>query len=183
MKKRIVFLMSMIFTFVSMTEAKNKKYKKATFGAGCFWGVEDIYMQVDGVVKTTVGYLGGEYKNPSYKDVCTGRTGHAEVVEIIFNSEIVSYDQLLDLFWRMHDPTTFNRQGPDVGTQYRSAIFYHNEIQKKLAEKSRMEISTSGKWKNPIVTEISLASKFYKAEEYHQEYFKKNGLPSCHIVR
>ncbi len=172
-----------LFTFVFMTEAKNKKYEKATFGAGCFWGVEDIYMQVKGVKKTTVGYLGGDYKNPTYKDVCTGKTGHAEVVEIEFDPRKVSYEELLDLFWRMHDPTTLNRQGPDVGTQYRSAIFYHSQKQKLAAQKSKESQAKSGYWKKPIVTEITPTSKFYKAEEYHQEYFKKNGLPSCHVLR
>lgn len=164
-----------------MMNAENKKYEKATFGAGCFWGVEDAFLQIEGVKKTTVGYLGGNMNNPSYKDVCTGRTGHAEVVQIVFDPDVVSYESLLAFFWKIHNPTLLNRQGPDVGTQYRSAIFYHDEKQKQLAENSKNELEASQKFKHPIVTEISEASKFYKAEEYHQEYLKKNGFSSCHI--
>ncbi len=164
-----------------MTNAENSKLEKATFGAGCFWGVEDAFMQVKGVKETTVGYLGGTMSEPSYKDVCTGQSGHAEVVQIIFDPQIVSYESLVNLFWKIHNPTLLNRQGLDVGTQYRSAIFYHSEQQKQIAEKSKSEITESGKFNRPIVTEISLVSIFYKAEEYHQEYLKKNGLSSCHI--
>ncbi len=159
----------------------NDKYEKATFGAGCFWGVEDAFMQLEGVIETTVGYLGGTLKNPSYKDVCTDKTGHAEVVQIIFDPSKVSYEQLLELFWKIHNPTQLNRQGPDVGTQYRSAIFYHNEAQKQMAEKSKEALVQSGKYDRPVVTEITPASTFYKAEEYHQEYLKKNGRSSCHF--
>ena len=153
----------------------------ATFGAGCFWGVEDAFMQIKGVKKTTVGFLGGTMHNPSYKDVCTGNTGHAEVVQIEYNPEETTYQDLLNTFWEIHNPTTLNQQGPDVGPQYRSGIFYHNEEQKKIAEKSKVKMQESTKYTRPIVTEITRASTFYKAEEYHQEYLKKNGLSSCHI--
>ncbi|MBA4543922.1 MULTISPECIES: peptide-methionine (S)-S-oxide reductase MsrA [Thermoactinomyces] len=153
----------------------------ATFGAGCFWGVEETFRQVPGVINTTVGYMGGTLENPTYEDVCTDRTGHAEVVQIEYNPEQVSYLDLLDIFWNNHNPTTLNRQGPDVGTQYRSVIFYHNEEQKKLAEASKEKMDKSGRWKNPIVTEITPASTFWRAEEYHQRYLQKRGLDSCHI--
>jgi len=153
----------------------------ATFGAGCFWGVEDAFMQIKGVKNTTVGYLGGTLANPTYKDVCDGNTGHAEVVQIEYNPMEVSYRELLDVFWQMHDPTTLNKQGVDIGIQYRSAIFYQSEKQKKVAEESKAYLEKSGLYNNPIVTEITKASTFYKAEEYHQEYLKKNGLNSCHI--
>tara|TARA_Y100001933_G_C18752893_1_gene460675 strand:+ start:124 stop:681 length:558 start_codon:yes stop_codon:yes gene_type:complete len=175
----------MIILMLAMMPAKKNKIEntmeKATFGAGCFWGVEDYFMQVEGVSQTSVGYLGGHLKNPTYKEVCNGNTGHAEVVEIVFDPKIVSYEQLLAMFWKIHDPTTPNRQGPDVGTQYRSAIFYHSEEQKAIATKSKKELHEASIYHLPIVTEITEASKFYPAEEYHQEYLKKNGLSSCHI--
>jgi peptide-methionine (S)-S-oxide reductase len=155
--------------------------EKATFGAGCFWGVEDLFLQVEGVAKTTVGYLGGHLENPTYKQVCSENTGHAEVVQIVYDPTKVSYDQLLDLFWKMHNPTTLNRQGPDIGTQYRSAIFYHSEEQKAQAQVSKKQLQSSSRYNLPIVTEITKASVFYPAEEYHQEYLKKNGLSNCHI--
>jgi len=155
--------------------------KKATFGAGCFWGVETAFRQLDGVVDAAVGYLGGSLENPTYQDVCTGTTGHAEVVEVQYDPLIVSYDQLLDLFWKMHDPTTLNRQGPDVGTQYRSAIFYHDDEQKQAAEASRDRLQQNGHFHRPIVTEITPASTFYRAEEYHQQYLAKRGRSSCHL--
>lgn len=153
----------------------------ATFGAGCFWGVEVAFMQIKGVTKTTVGYLGGTLKNPNYKDVCSGNTGHAEAVQIKYDPEQVAYTELLGLFWRIHNPTTLNKQGADIGTQYRSAIFYHSQEQKELAEKSKIELDNSGKYLRPIVTEITPTSTFYQAENYHQEYLIKNGLSSCHI--
>ncbi len=153
----------------------------ATFGAGCFWGVEDAFMQMEGVKSTIVGYLGGKIKNPSYKDVCSGTTGHAEVVQIEFDPLKINYKELVEAFWLMHNPTSLNRQGLDIGTQYRSAIFYHSDEQQKIAEKSKLEIDKSGKYNKPIVTEITKATTFYEAEEYHQEYLKKNGLSSCHI--
>lgn len=155
--------------------------KIATFGAGCFWGVEAAYRQVPGVLSTRVGYLGGTMKNPTYRDVCSGRTGHAEVVEVTYDSSRLSYDDLLTVFWENHDPTTLNRQGPDVGVQYRSAIFFHDDEQKKAAEASREERDKSGKYRRPIVTEITPASTFYEAEDYHQQYLEKRGLASCHI--
>lgn len=179
--KNQIFLTILLSLSINMVNAENNKYEKATFGAGCFWGVEDAFMQIKGVKETTVGYLGGEMENPTYKDVCYNNTGHAEVVQIVFDPKLVSYEALLDIFWKIHNPTLLNRQGPDVGTQYRSAIFFHSEEQKLQAEKSKAELESSQKFKHPIVTEISEASEFYKAEEYHQEYLKKNGLSSCHI--
>lgn len=155
--------------------------EKATFGAGCFWGVEVAFRQVPGVVSTAVGYLGGSLANPTYEDVCTGRTGHAEVVEVSYDPARVSYNDLLSVFWTNHDPTTLNRQGPDRGTQYRSAVFYHSEEQRTVATASKERLGSSGKLANPIVTEITPASTFYRAEEYHQRYLEKHGLASCHI--
>jgi peptide-methionine (S)-S-oxide reductase len=155
--------------------------KKATFGAGCFWGVEAKLRQIEGVVDAAVGYLGGTLENPTYKDVCTDTTGHAEVVEVQYDPAKVSYDRLLDVFWMLHDPTTLNRQGPDVGTQYRSAIFYHDDEQKRLAEASKAKLEASGRFRRPIVTEITPASTFYRAEEYHQRYLEKRGKTSCSI--
>jgi peptide-methionine (S)-S-oxide reductase len=155
--------------------------EKATFGAGCFWGVEVTFRNVPGVLDAKVGYLGGTLENPTYQDVCTGETGHAEVVQVEFDPALVTYNQLLDVFWSTHNPTTRNRQGPDWGTQYRSAIFYHTEEQRAAAEKSKAEWNSSGKFSRPIVTEITAASTFYPAEDYHQRYLEKRGLASCHI--
>jgi len=155
--------------------------EKATFGAGCFWGVEAAFRQIPDVVSTAVGYEGGKMENPTYQDVCTDRTGHAEVVEVEFDPAKVSYDDLLNIFWENHNPTTRNRQGPDIGTQYRSVIFYHSPEQKKAAELSRDTLEKSGKYKSPIVTEIVPAQTFYRAEEYHQQYLEKRGLASCHF--
>jgi len=154
---------------------------KAIFAAGCFWGVEQAFRQVKGVVSTTVGYTGGTAKNPSYKDVCTGMTGHAEAVEVEFDPKQVSYDQLLSVFWQSHDPTTLNRQGPDVGTQYRSAIFVENPEQEAAARNSKAALEKSGLFKRPIVTEVKPASEFWPAEDYHQQYFERRGIKSCHI--
>jgi peptide-methionine (S)-S-oxide reductase len=153
----------------------------ATFAAGCFWGVEDAFRQVEGVSSTTVGYTGGTTQSPSYKDVCTGRTGHAEAVEVEFDPAKVSYLQLLAVFWKSHDPTTPNRQGPDVGTQYRSAIFYHDAEQEEQARASKGVLEKDHVFKRPIVTQITLASEFYRAEDYHQQYFEKQGIRSCHL--
>lgn len=147
--------------------------EKATFGAGCFWGIEEAFAQVPGVVDTAVGFAGGTLENPSYKDVCTDRTGHAEVVELSFDPSRVTYEQLLDTFWDLHDPTTPNRQGPDVGTQYRSVIFFHSPEQQAAAQASKEKQQASGRYKRPIVTEIKPAPKFYRAEEYHQRYVEK----------
>ena len=155
--------------------------KVATFGAGCFWGVEAAYRQIPGVLSTRVGYLGGTMENPTYRDVCSGRTGHAEVVEVKYDPSRLTYDDLLTVFWENHDPTTLNRQGPDVGEQYRSAIFYHDDQQKAAAEASKGERDKSGKYRRPIVTEITPVSTFYEAEDYHQQYLEKRGLATCHI--
>ena len=154
---------------------------KALFGAGCFWGVEAAFRQVEGVLATAVGYSGGRKENPSYEDVCSGRTGHAEVVEVEYDPSKVSYDDLLGVFWENHDPTTLNRQGPDVGEQYRSAIFTLAPEQEAAARASKERLEKSGRYKRPIVTEITPASKFYRAEEYHQRYLEKHGLAHCRI--
>jgi peptide-methionine (S)-S-oxide reductase len=153
----------------------------ATFGAGCFWGVEEAFQKIRGVTKTTVGYMGGKTKNPTYEDVCTDETGHAEVLQIEFDNKKVSYEELLDVFWSIHNPTQLNRQGYDIGTQYRSIIFYHNESQRKIAEESKNKLEKSKKFEKPIVTEIAPAKEFYKAEEYHQNYLKKHGQSSCKL--
>jgi peptide-methionine (S)-S-oxide reductase len=154
---------------------------KASFAAGCFWGVEAAFRQVEGVLDTAVGYSGGRLENPSYEDVCSGRTGHAETVEVDFDPSRVSYEQLLDVFWENHDPTTLNRQGPDMGEQYRSAIFFHAPEQQAAATASKERLEKSGKYKRPIVTQIQPASKFWRAEEYHQRYLEKHGLAHCRI--
>jgi peptide-methionine (S)-S-oxide reductase len=156
-------------------------YRKATFAAGCFWGVESAFRQVDGVVSTQVGYTGGHEGSPTYREVCSGRTGHAEAVEVVYDPEQVSYDRLLEVFWSIHDPTTLNRQGPDVGSQYRSAVFTHSDRQHETAEESRDRREASGEVRGEIVTEITPAETFWRAEEYHQQYFAKKGVaPSCH---
>jgi peptide-methionine (S)-S-oxide reductase len=156
--------------------------EKATFAAGCFWGVEAAFRVVPGVTATTVGYSGGSFPNPTYHDVCTGRTGHAEAVQVEYDPARVSYQDLLRVFWENHDPTTPNRQGPDVGTQYRSAIFFHSAEQQAAAVASKQQLERSGRFKRPIVTEITPASAFYRAEEYHQQYLEKRGQASCRIV-
>jgi peptide-methionine (S)-S-oxide reductase len=153
----------------------------AMFGAGCFWGVEAAFQRVPGVLDTAVGYSGGEMANPTYKDVCTDETGHAEVVQVAYDPAKVTYQQLLDVFWQAHDPTQVNRQGPDFGSQYRSAIFFHSPEQEAVAKKSRDALDASGKLKRPIATEIIPASTFYRAEEYHQKYLQKRGVASCHF--
>lgn len=155
----------------------------ATFGAGCFWCVEAQFQLLDGVVSVESGFSGGTVKNPSYKEVCNGTTGHAEVCNIVYDSSKISYDELLAAFWQTHDPTQLNRQGNDVGTQYRSVIFYHNEHQHELAEKYKNALNASGAWDKPVVTEISPFKVFYKAEDYHQNYYNENGEePYCHFV-
>ena len=153
----------------------------ATFGAGCFWGVEAAFRRVPGVLDAVSGYSGGHTENPSYKDVCSDRTGHAEVVQVTFDPSKVTYEQLLDIFWKIHDPTQVNRQGPDFGTQYRTAIFYHSPEQEATARKSKQALEASGKLRRPIATEITPASPFWRAEEYHQRYLEKRGAESCHI--
>ena len=152
---------------------------KATFGGGCFWGVEEAFRTLPGVISTTVGYEGGSLTNPSYEDVCTDRTGHAEVVQVEYDPGRITYEQLLDKFWEVHDPTTKNRQGPDIGTQYRSVIFYHSPEQKAAAEASIQR--EQPKYRRPIVTEIVAASDFWQAEDYHQQYLAKRGMSHCHL--
>ncbi|MCE5218249.1 peptide-methionine (S)-S-oxide reductase MsrA [bacterium] len=151
----------------------------ATFGAGCFWGVEARFRQVPGVLDTAVGFMGGSKDNPSYQEVCTDRTGHAEVVQVAFDPAKVTYEQLLKVFWEVHDPTQSNRQGPDVGTQYRSVIFYHGEQQRTAAEAALRELEASGAYTEPLATEIAPAGTFWRAEEYHQRYLEKRGLGGC----
>jgi peptide-methionine (S)-S-oxide reductase len=166
-----------------MSNNQNKDLETATFGAGCFWCVEAVFENVKGVQKVVSGYSGGFIKNPAYREVCNGTTGHAEVVQVFFDPQIVSYKELLEIFWLTHDPTTLNKQGADVGTQYRSVIFYHSEDQKNLAEKFKQKLDQSGVFSKPIVTEISPFKTFYKAEEYHQDYFKNNAdQPYCQVV-
>ena len=156
----------------------------ATFGTGCFWCTEALFEQLDGVIKVTSGYSGGQTVNPTYKEVCTGKTGHAESVQVVYEPGKISYDELLEVFWQVHDPTTLNRQGADVGTQYRSVIFYHDEEQKQKAEKYKAELQKSGAFEKPVVTEIAPFTKFYAAENYHQEYYElnKNTNPYCSVV-
>lgn len=152
-----------------------------TFAAGCFWGVEAAFREISGVASTRVGYTGGTVDHPTYRDVCSGRTGHAESVEVTFDPGVVSYDKLLDVFWENHDPTTLNRQGPDVGAQYRSAIFFHNSEQEAAAQASKEKQQNSGKYKRDIVTEIAPATTFWEAEDYHQQYFEKRGITHCRV--
>ena len=154
---------------------------KATFAAGCFWGIEAAFRQIEGVTDAAVGYTGGTTASPSYEDVCTGSTGHAEAVQIEFDPAVVSYEQLLDAFWKIHDPTQLNRQGPDVGSQYRSAVFYHDDEQKDAAVASKESLEAGGRHSMPIVTQIEPAGEFYQAEEYHQRYFEKRGIAGCRI--
>jgi peptide-methionine (S)-S-oxide reductase len=153
--------------------------EKATLGAGCFWGVEATFRRLAGVKETAVGYMGGKLTNPTYKDVCTDSTGHAEVLEVTFDPEVISYHDILEVFWDNHNPTTLNRQGPDVGTQYRSAIFYHSPEQEAEAKASRD--AAQSRFPRPIVTEITPATEFWRAEEYHQQYLEKRGLSQCHF--
>ncbi len=155
--------------------------EKATFAAGCFWGVEETFRILDGVESTRVGYIGGKTENPTYKEVCSDETGHAEAVEVIYDPAKVSYDTLLNIFWENHDPTQLNRQGPDVGTQYRTAVFYHSDAQRETAEASKQALQESGKFKRPVVTQIVPAVTFWPAEDYHQQYLLKRGLANCHI--
>ncbi|MEO6719309.1 MAG: peptide-methionine (S)-S-oxide reductase MsrA [Ferruginibacter sp.] len=161
----------------------NLKTDTATFGTGCFWCTEAIFQQLEGVIKVTSGYSGGKVDKPTYKQVCTGTTGHAECLNIIYDPAKISFDELLEVFWQTHDPTTLNRQGNDIGTQYRSVIFYHNEAQKEKAEKYKAELNKSGAWDNPVVTTLEPATKFYPAEDYHNNYYNENtGEGYCQFV-
>lgn len=159
----------------------NTEKAKATFAAGCFWGVEETFRRLSGVISTQVGYTAGNLPDPDYRAVCSGTTGHAEAVEVEYHPTEVSYERLLDVFWENHDPTTLNRQGPDVGTQYRSGIYYHDDTQKSQALTSKERRQASGNYRRPIVTEILPAPVFYPAEEYHQQYLAKRGMPGCHL--
>ncbi|MBY0543073.1 MAG: peptide-methionine (S)-S-oxide reductase MsrA [Sphingobacteriaceae bacterium] len=180
--KRIVFLFLILLT-MNEANAQKQKLQKATFGMGCFWCTEAIFQRINGVVSVTSGYEGGDIPNPTYEDVCTGETNHAEVLEISFDPAKISFEELLEIFWKSHDPTTLNRQGADVGTQYRSVIFYHSEEQKQIATKYKEELNKTKAFDNPIVTAIDKASTFYVAENYHQDYFIKNGeQPYCRLV-
>ena len=157
--------------------------EKATLGAGCFWCIEAVLQRIEGVSEVISGYTGGKVKDPTYREICGGRTGHAEVAQITFDSDVISFEEILEIFWSSHDPTTLNRQGADIGTQYRSAIFYHSEEQKKVAEKSKLTLHASNIYSDPIVTEITALGPFYKAEDYHQDYFNNNGeQPYCQFV-
>lgn len=160
--------------FVNMDSDQNINFENATFGGGCFWCTEAIYERVEGIHKVVSGYAGGHVDNPTYKQVCDGNTGHAEVIQISYDPSVVTYDELLEIFFKTHDPTTLNRQGNDVGEQYRSVIFYHNEEQKKKAEYYKAELDKSGAWENPIVTEISPLTNYFAAEDYHQDYYENN---------
>jgi len=169
---------------MSSSTTNSANLDTATFGTGCFWCTEAIFEELEGVISATSGYTGGEIENPTYKQVCNGTTGHAECLQIVYDPKKISFDELLEVFWQTHDPTTLNRQGADVGTQYRSGIFYHNEEQKAKAEKYKAALDSSGAFPNRIVTEITPFSKFYPAEDYHQQYFEQNGNsnPYCKIV-
>jgi peptide-methionine (S)-S-oxide reductase len=164
-----------------MTEIEMTNHENAGFAAGCFWGVEARFRELEGVVDATVGYSGGTTSDPTYKEVCSGQTGHAETVQLAFDPETISYEGLLDAFFDMHNPTTLNRQGPDRGTQYRSAIFYHNEDQRRAARKKIDALGHSGRWREPIVTEVEAAGTFWPAEEYHQRYLEKNQNAHCSV--
>tara|TARA_B100001109_G_C18726580_1_gene409867 strand:- start:239 stop:781 length:543 start_codon:yes stop_codon:yes gene_type:complete len=176
--KKILTVFILITGLIMANDAENKK---AVFAAGCFWGVESTFQQMDGVKSTTVGYIGGKVKNPSYELVCTGLTGHAEAVEVEYNPKLISFEKLLDTFFELHDPTTLNRQGPDIGTQYRSAAYFSNDEEKKLIESKISLLNESGKFNSRIVTEIEEITEFYNAEDYHQDYYKKRGIDGCAI--
>ena len=164
---------------MGILEKVERRTERAVFAAGCFWGVEEVFRQLEGVVSTSVGYTGGSFPNPTYRDVCSGGTGHAEAVEVEFDPSRISYDRLLEAFWDNHDPTQLNRQGPDFGAQYRSGVFFHTPEQEAAARASRARLAESGRYHKPIVTEFAPASTFYRAEEYHQRYLEKRGLSHC----
>ena len=179
--KAICWSSATVMLFIAPASGGTNMTEKATFGAGCFWGVESAFRELKGVTDTAVGYMGGKTEKPSYKQVCTNTTGHAEVCQIAFDPLQISYEKLVEYFFRLHDPTQVNRQGPDVGTQYRSVIFYHSSEQEKVARMVRDRLDASRKFHRPIATEIVPAAEFWRAEEYHQRYFEKHGLPSCHV--
>jgi peptide-methionine (S)-S-oxide reductase len=186
-KKRLIpvyFIGIILGIILAETEKNiNQNIEQATFGAGCFWCVEAVFEQLDGVVDVRSGYTGGTTENPTYEDICTGKTGHAEVIQIDFDPSLISYENLLDIFWKSHDPTTLNRQGADTGTQYRSAIFYHTEKQKETADNSKENVEKSDLYFDSIVTEITLLTKFYVAEKDHQDYYRINqNAPYCQLV-
>ena len=176
--KKILTVIILITGLIMANDAENKK---AVFAAGCFWGVESTFQQMDGVKSTTVGYIGGKVKNPSYELVCAGLTGHAEAVEVEYNPNVISFEKLLDTFFELHDPTTLNRQGPDIGTQYRSAAYFSSDEEKLLIENKISLLNESGKFNSRIVTEIEEITEFYNAEDYHQDYYKKRGIDGCAI--
>ena len=178
---KIKLYLVVFISMMGLIMANDTENKKAVFAAGCFWGVESTFQQMDGVKSTTVGYIGGKVKNPSYELVCTGITGHAEAVEVEYNPNVVSFEKLLDTFFQLHDPTTLNRQGPDVGTQYRSAAYFSDDEEKKIIESKVNTLNESGKFRSKIVTEIEAISEFYNAEDYHQDYYKKRGIDGCAI--
>lgn len=180
--KLLIILVLAIFTFTVQGQNMNEenKLEKATFGAGCFWCVEAVFQELKGVEKVISGYTGGDTENPTYKEVCSGTTGHAEVAQITYDPNVITFDELLEVFWKTHNPTTLNRQGADVGAQYRSAIFYHNAEQQKKAEHYKAKLDESGAFDDPIVTEIAPLEKFYEAEDYHQDYYSQNkNQPYC----
>lgn len=180
---KFLSIMIIVLLSTSVTDAQSKKLQKATFGMGCFWCSEALFQQLDGVTSVRSGYEGGTVANPSYEDVCTGTTGHAEVIELNYDPTKIKYDELLEVFWKSHDPTTLNRQGADIGTQYRSVIFYHNDEQKQIAEKYKKELNETKALGKPVVTAIDKAKTFYLAENYHQDYFNKNrNEPYCRLV-
>ena len=180
---RNILIMAIILLSMGSANAQSKGLQKATFGMGCFWCSEALFQRLNGVTNVKSGFEGGNVANPSYEDVCTGATGHAEVIEVTYDPAKIKYDELLEIFWKSHDPTTLNRQGADVGTQYRSVVFYHNEEQKALAEKYKKELNDTKAFGKPVVTAINKASTFYVADGYHQDYFNKNGnQPYCRLV-
>ena len=183
MKNNIILIVFCLFQSNILGEKLMNEMQKATFGAGCFWCVEAVFERLDGVKDVMPGYTGGHNNNPTYKEICTGMTGHAEVAQVTYDSKIITFNELLDMFWKSHDPTTRNRQGNDIGTQYRSAIFYHNDEQKLLAEESKLKVDDSRIFTNPIVTEITKLDKFWPAEDYHNNYYANNmDQPYCRIV-
>ncbi len=181
--KNSIILICILFLSILHGEKSMKEMQKATFGAGCFWCVEAVFERLDGVIDVVPGYSGGHKKNPTYREICTGTTGHAEVAQITFDPKIITFNDLLNIFWKSHDPTTKNRQGNDVGTQYRSAIFYHDNKQKSIAEDSKNMVDNSNIFLNPIVTEITKLDKFWIAEDYHNNYYNNNmDQPYCRVV-